>query len=67
MTWNLKEIEKQTIIQCIKYCKGNKIDAAKLLGISYRGLRKKLVIYREDKSLKGQDKQAVKKGRVQIK
>lgn len=66
MTFDLKELEKRTIIQCIKYCNGNKTEASKLLGLSYRGLRNKVQRYRDDKSLSREDKKALKKGLQKI-
>ncbi len=41
----LEEIEKQAVIQAIRYTKGNQIRAAKLLGISRDSLRRKLKKY----------------------
>lgn len=66
MTFDLKEIEKRTIIQCIKWCNGNKTEAAKLLGLSYRGLRNKVTRYRDDNLLTREDKKALKKGLQKI-
>lgn len=62
MTFNIKELEKRTIIQCIKSYGGNKTHAANELGISNRCLRNKLALYRKDKTLSKEDKKTIKIG-----
>ena len=47
-TLNIKELERITIEQALKDSDGNKTHAAKLLGLSRRGLLKKLERYRAD-------------------
>jgi transcriptional regulator with GAF, ATPase, and Fis domain len=47
-TLNIKELEKITIERALKSCNGNKTHAAKMLGLSRRGLLKKLERYRAD-------------------
>ncbi len=42
----LAEIEKRHILQVVDFCKGNRTQAAKLLGVSIRTLRNKLHEYR---------------------
>jgi DNA-binding NtrC family response regulator len=42
----LAEIEKRHILQTVDFCKGNRTQAAKLLGVSIRTLRNKLHEYR---------------------
>jgi transcriptional regulator with GAF, ATPase, and Fis domain len=47
-TLNIKEIERLAIDQALKDAGGNKTHAAKVLGLSRRGLLKKLERYREE-------------------
>jgi len=42
---SLSEIEREHILQMLERCGGNRTRAAKLLGISIRGLRQKLLGY----------------------
>lgn len=42
---SMEQIEKEAIIETLEYCEGNKNQAAKLLGISTRGIRYKLDSY----------------------
>jgi DNA-binding NtrC family response regulator len=42
---SIKDMEKMQILKALKFCKGNKTQAAKLLGISVRTLRNKLKEY----------------------
>lgn len=42
---SMEQIEKDAIIETLEYCEGNKNQAAKLLGISTRGIRYKLDSY----------------------
>jgi len=41
--FNLKEIEKQTILRCLEYHQGHRIKTVKSLGISIKCLRNKLI------------------------
>jgi len=47
-TLNIKELERLTIERALESSGGNKTHAAKLLGLSRRGLLKKLERYRDD-------------------
>ncbi len=47
-TLNIKDLERITIQRALEQCDGNKTQAAKLLGLSRRGLLKKLDRYREE-------------------
>jgi len=47
-TLNIKDLERLTIAQALAESKGNKTHAAKVLGLSRRGLLKKLERYRND-------------------
>jgi len=42
---SLSEVEREHILQMLERCGGNRTRAAKLLGISIRGLRQKLLGY----------------------
>lgn len=46
----LAEIEKEYILKVLEYTQGNKIEAAKILGISRTSLWRKLKIYQEEDS-----------------
>jgi len=39
---SLSDMEREHILQMLERCRGNRTHAAKLLGISIRGLRQKL-------------------------
>lgn len=41
--FNLKEIEKETILRCLEYHDGHRIKTVKSLGISIKCLRNKLI------------------------
>jgi DNA-binding protein Fis len=42
---SLSEVEREHILRILERCRGNRTRAAKLLGISIRGLRQKLIAY----------------------
>ena len=44
----MEQIEREAIYETLEYCEGNKNQAAKLLGISTRGIRYKLEGYKEN-------------------
>ena len=44
----MEQIEREAIYETLEYCEGNKNQAAKLLGISTRGIRYKLEGYNEN-------------------
>jgi len=64
--FNLKDNERMIIIDCLKHCNGNKVHASVLLGLSYRGLRNKLAVYRLDGGLSKDDKAVIQKGRNKL-
>ena len=43
--FNLREIEKQTILRCLEYHRGHRNATCESLGISIRCLRNKLIKY----------------------
>jgi DNA-binding protein Fis len=42
---SLSDVEREHVLRMLERCAGNRMHAAKLLGISIRGLRQKLVDY----------------------
>jgi two-component system response regulator FlrC len=44
----LAEVERDLILETLKHCLGNRTHAAKILGISIRTLRNKLIEYAAD-------------------
>jgi DNA-binding protein Fis len=44
---SIAEVEKHLILKTIERCRGNKIKAAKILGISIRTVRNKLKQYNQ--------------------
>ena len=43
----LADVERQHILDVLRYCGGNRTRTAKLLGVSIRGLRNKLHEYKQ--------------------
>jgi DNA-binding NtrC family response regulator len=61
----LDEIERDHILQVLGNCAGNRTRAAKLLGISIRGLRMKLAAYAGERSRSREAEAVIKSTRVQ--
>jgi DNA-binding NtrC family response regulator len=46
--FTLASVERQLILECLKQCEGNRTQAAKMMGVSIRTVRNKLIQYKDE-------------------